>query len=171
MKACWPRCTSVRARCSPPTPKSTPGSAGCCPNRSRSSELKRLRPAVQKITDDHIDALLAGAKPGDIVSTLSLPVPSLVISELLGVPYEDAEFFQAQAQRGMGRYATEEDTAQGAASLAKYLANLVRTKMQNPSEDLVSDLAERVNAEEISVREAAQLATGVLIAGMRPPRT
>jgi cytochrome P450 len=30
---------------------------------------------------------------------------------------------------------------------------------------LVSDLAERVNAEEISVREAAQLATGVLIAG------
>ena len=124
-----------------------------------------MRPAVQKITDDHIDALLAGPKPGDIVSTLSLPVPSLVISELLGVPYEDAEFFQTQAQRGMGRYATEEDTAQGAASLAKYLANLVRKKMQNPSEDLVSDLAERVNAEEISVREAAQLATGVLIAG------
>jgi cytochrome P450 len=37
--------------------------------------------------------------------------------------------------------------------------------MQSPSEDLVSDLAERVNSEEISVREAAQLATGVLIAG------
>lgn len=127
--------------------------------------VEALRLAVQKITDDHIDALLAGPKPGDIVSTLSLPVPSLVISELLGVPYEDAEFFQTQAQRGMGRYATEEDTAQGAASLAKYLANLVRTKMQSPSEDLVSDLAERVNAEEISVREAAQLATGVLIAG------
>jgi cytochrome P450 len=56
--------------------------------------VEALRPAVQKITDDHIDALLAGPKPGDIVSTLSLPVPSLVISELLGVPYEDAEFFQ-----------------------------------------------------------------------------
>ncbi|GAA4538924.1 cytochrome P450 [Mycobacterium paraffinicum] len=127
--------------------------------------VEALRSAVQKITDDHIDALLAGPKPGDIVSTLALPVPSLVISQLLGVPYEDADFFQAQAQRGMGRYATEEDTAQGAASLAKYLANLVRAKMQSPSEDLVSDLAERVNAEELSVREAAQLATGVLIAG------
>lgn len=127
--------------------------------------VEALRPAVQKITDDHIDALLAGPNPGDIVGTLALPVPSLVISELLGVPYEDADFFQTQAQRGMGRYATEEDTAQGAASLAKYIANLVRTKMGHPSEDLVSDLAERVNAEEISVREAAQLATGVLIAG------
>lgn len=127
--------------------------------------VEALRPAVQKITDDHIDTLLAGPQPGDIVSTLALPVPSLVISQLLGVPYEDADFFQAQAQRGMGRYATEEDTAQGAASLAKYIANLVRVKMVSPSEDLVSDLAERVNSEEISVREAAQLATGVLIAG------
>jgi cytochrome P450 len=127
--------------------------------------VEALRPAVQKITDDHIDALLAGPQPGDIVSTLALPVPSLVISQLLGVPYEDADFFQQQAQRGMGRYATAEDTAQGAASLAKYLANLVRAKAQSPSEDLVSDLAERVNAQELSVREAAQLATGVLIAG------
>ncbi|OBG61109.1 cytochrome P450 [Mycobacterium sp. E735] len=127
--------------------------------------VEALRPAVQQITDDHVDALLAGPKPGDIVSTLALPVPSLVISQLLGVPYQDADFFQTQAQRGMDRYATEEDTAQGAASLAKYLANLVRAKMQRPSEDLVSDLAERVNAEELTVREAAQLATGVLIAG------
>src|SRR5262249_14376058 len=47
----------------------------------------------------------------------------------------------------------------------KYLANLVRAKIDDPSEDLVSDLAERVKAEEISVREAAQLATGILIAG------
>ena len=127
--------------------------------------VEALRPAVQRIADDRIDALLAGPNPGDIVSTLGLPVPSLVISQLLGVPYEDADFFQEQAQRGTGRYATEEDTAKGAASLAKYLANLIRSKMQGPSEDLVSDLAERVNSEEISVREAAQLSLGVLIAG------
>src|SRR6201988_2915955 len=77
--------------------------------------VEALRPAVQKITDDHIDGLLAGPNPGDIVSTLALPLPSLVISEMLGVPYEDADFFQEQAQRGTGRYATEEDTAQGVA--------------------------------------------------------
>ncbi|MCV7032064.1 cytochrome P450 [Mycobacterium sherrisii] len=127
--------------------------------------VEGLRPAVQKIADERIDALLAGPKPGDVVGTLALPVPSLVISELLGVPYEDADFFQEQAQRGTGRYATEEDTAHGAASLAKYIAKLIRARMENPAEDLVSDLAERVNAEELSVREATQLALGVLIAG------
>ncbi|MDT5119307.1 MAG: hypothetical protein QOE30_5046, partial [Mycobacterium sp.] len=127
--------------------------------------VEALRPAVQKIADERVDALLAGPKPGDVVSALALPVPSLVISEMLGVPYEDADFFQEQAQRGTGRYATEEDTAQGAASLAKYIAKLIRAKMASPSEDLVSDLAERVNSEELSVREATQLALGVLIAG------
>jgi cytochrome P450 len=50
-------------------------------------------------------------------------------------------------------------------SLHKYLINLVETKVENPSEDAVSDLAERVNAGEISVKEAAQLGTGLLIAG------
>jgi cytochrome P450 len=124
-----------------------------------------LRPDVQKITDDHIDALLTGPQPGDIVNGVALPVPSLVISRMLGVPYEDAEFFQEHARMGMGRYATEEDTAKGAAALARYIAKMVRVKMVEPTEDLVSDLAERVNAEELSVREAAQLATGVLIAG------
>ncbi|MGE5694263.1 MAG: cytochrome P450 [Candidatus Sericytochromatia bacterium] len=127
--------------------------------------VEGLRPAIQKITDEHIDVMLAGPQPADIVTALALPVPSLVISELLGVPYEDAEFFQRHANIGLARYATAEDNAKGALSLAKYLANLVQTKMDNPAEDAVSDLAERVKAGEISVREAAQLGTGLLIAG------
>jgi cytochrome P450 len=127
--------------------------------------VEALRAAVQKITDDHIDAILAGPQPADLVSALALPIPSLVISHLLGVPYEDAEFFQEQSNMGMGRYATAEDAAKGAGALAKYLIALLQKKMDDPAEDLVSDLAERVKDEEISLKEAAQLATGVLIAG------
>ncbi|OBK33868.1 cytochrome [Mycobacterium sp. 1245111.1] len=127
--------------------------------------VEGLRPAIQQITDDAIDALLAGPKPGDIVSALALPVPSLVISQLLGVPYEDAEMFQHHANVGLARYAAAEDTMKGAMSLHKYLAQLVEAKMENPAEDAVSDLAERVKAGELSVKEAAQLGTGLLIAG------
>src|SRR6516165_12639464 len=80
--------------------------------------VEGLRPAVQKIANDHIDAILAGPQPADIVGTLALPVPSLVISQLLGVPYSDADFFQEQASRGMGRYASAEESAEGATALA-----------------------------------------------------
>jgi cytochrome P450 len=127
--------------------------------------VEGLRPAIQQITDEHIDAMLAGPRPGDIVSALALPVPSLVISQLLGVPYEDAEMFQHHANIGLARYATGEDTVKGAMNLNKYLAQLVESKMETPAEDAVSDLAERVKAGELSVKEAAQLGTGLLIAG------
>lgn len=127
--------------------------------------VEGLRSAIQQITEDSIDEMLAGPKPGDIVTALALPVPSLVISQLLGVPYEDAEMFQHHANVGLARYATGEDTVKGAMSLHKYLAQLVEAKMENPAEDAVSDLAERVTAGELSVKEAAQLGTGLLIAG------
>jgi cytochrome P450 len=127
--------------------------------------VEGLRPAIQQITDEHIDAMLAGPRPGDIVTALALPVPSLVISQLLGVPYEDAEMFQHHANIGLARYATGADTVKGAVNLNKYLAELVEAKMENPAEDAVSDLAERVKAGELSVKEAAQLGTGLLIAG------
>jgi cytochrome P450 len=127
--------------------------------------VEGLRPTIQQITDDSIDAMLAGPQPADVVSAIALPVPSVVISQMLGVPYEDAEMFQHHANVGLARYAAAEDTMKGAMSLHKYLAQLVEAKMENPAEDAVSDLAERVKAGELSVKEAAQLGTGLLIAG------
>src|SRR6201992_23930 len=131
--------------------------------------VEGLRPTIQQITDDSIDAMLAGPQPADIVTALALPVPSVVISQLLGVPYEDAEMFQHHANVGLARYATGEDTVKGAMSLHKYLAQLVEAKMENPAEDAVSDLAERVKAGELTVKEPVQLGTGLLIAGTENP--
>ncbi|BBY82713.1 cytochrome P450 [Mycolicibacterium pulveris] len=127
--------------------------------------VEGLRPAIQEVTDECIDNILGGVQPADIVAKLALPVPTRVISEMLGVPYEDHEFFQHHANVGLARYATAEQGQKGAMSLAGYLIDLIRKKMENPAEDAVSDLAERVNAGEISVKEAAQLGTGLLIAG------
>jgi cytochrome P450 len=127
--------------------------------------VEDLRPTIQRITDEHIDAILAGPQPADIVSALALPVPSLVISQLLGVPYADAALFQEHANVGLARYATGEESTLGAVSLYKYIIKLVEAKMVNPTEDAVSDLAERVKAGELSVKEAAQLANGLLVAG------
>lgn len=135
---------------------------------SRPFTFKRvegLRPYIQRVTDECIDAMLAGPQTADVVSQLALPVPTQVISEMLGVPYEDHEFFQHHANVGLARNASAEDGQKGAMSLHGYLIDLVKKKMENPAEDAISDLAERVTAGEISVKEAAQLGTGLLIAG------
>lgn len=127
--------------------------------------VEGLRPAIQKITDECIDEILAGPQPADIVDKLALPVPTVVISEMLGVPYEDHEFFQEHANAGLARYAAADAMQKGAMSLHQYLIDLIEKKQAEPAEDAVSDLAERVTAGELSVKEAAQLGTGLLIAG------
>lgn len=135
---------------------------------SPSLTLKRVHAVserAQQITDEHIDAILAGPQPADLVASLALPIPSLVISELLGVPYEDHDFFQEHATMGVDRFATADDMVAGATELSKYLAQLIEVKMADPADDMVSDLGRRVQAGELSVREATQLGTGMLIAG------
>ena len=100
------RCTSGRVRCSPPMPRSTPDSAGCCRGRSPSSGSRRsgLRCSGSP-TSTSTRYWPARNRPTSSKGWRSR-FPSLVISEMLGVPYEDAEFFQEQANRGMSRYAT-----------------------------------------------------------------
>src|SRR5918994_4927943 len=99
--------------------------------------VESLRTAIQEVTDQCIDEILAGPQPADIVTKLALPVPTKVISDMLGVPYEDHEFFQEHANAGLARYAAADAMQKGAMSLAKYLSDLVKAKMENPSEDAV----------------------------------
>lgn len=127
--------------------------------------MEALRPTIQQLTDEHIDAMLAGPQPADIVTALALPVPSLVISELLGVPYDDHEFFQQQTTIGLAKNATAEESGKSILSLLQYLGGLVDAKIENPAEDAVSDLAERVKAGELDRAEAAMMGIGLLFAG------
>ena len=129
------------------------------------NRMEKLRPAIQRITDELIDGMLAGPKPADLVTALSLPLPSLMICELLGVPYEDHEFFQEHATIATKREATPEESVASMQSLGGYLTKLIEGKMAEPSGDVLSDFAVRVNAGEITLPDATLLCMVLLIAG------
>ncbi|MGI5149453.1 cytochrome P450 [Plantactinospora sp. CA-294935] len=102
--------------------------------------MVELRPRIQEIVDEQIDAMLAGPRPVDLVRALALPVPSLVICELLGVPYEDHDFFQTRSAMVVkqGERPVETQNAQNAMQeLAGYLDSLLRAKELNPTDDLL----------------------------------
>ncbi|MET9243443.1 cytochrome P450 [Nonomuraea sp. NPDC003709] len=127
--------------------------------------IEAMRPSVQKIVDDLIDDLLAGPKPVDLVEAFALPVPSLVICELLGVPYADHDFFQDTSKTIINRTSTPEERQAGHQALHAYLDGLVGEKLANPGDDLLSGLAERVKAGELAQDEAARMGALMLIAG------
>jgi cytochrome P450 len=125
-----------------------------------------LRPSIQRIVDEHIDALLAGPRPVDLVEAFALPVPSLVICHLLGVPYADHDFFQRRARVLVSRNETVERTLAARDELIEYLDGVLADKLAEPGDDLLSKLAgERVATGELSRGDAALMAVLLLIAG------
>lgn len=56
--------------------------------------MAAMRPQIQETVDRLIDAMTARGTRAELVSSFALPVPSMVICSLLGVPYADHEFFE-----------------------------------------------------------------------------
>jgi cytochrome P450 len=128
--------------------------------------VEALRPAIQRIADGLIDRMLAGPKPVDLVRAFALPVPSLVICELLGVPYADHRFFQANSTVLVNRESSPEAARDAHGNLLDYLDRLVTEKLANPGGDLLSALAiEHVKPGELTQREAAGMGVLLLLAG------
>ncbi len=127
--------------------------------------VEALRPAIQRIADDLIDDLLAGPKPADLVDAFALPLPSLVICELLGVPYADHDFFQENSKQVINRDTTPEQKQNALVELGRYLYELMGRKLEDPGDDLLSELTGRITDGEITQADAAQMGVLLLIAG------
>ncbi|HEV7650357.1 MAG TPA: cytochrome P450 [Actinophytocola sp.] len=128
--------------------------------------LAALRPRIQQIVDEHVDALLAGPKPADLVAALALPVPSLVICELLGVPYSDHDYFQDRTKKLLSRTASKDEVRTASDELRSYMDEMVKSKEGAPGEDLIGRqiLRRRANGTE-DHEDLTGLALLLLIAG------
>lgn len=107
---------------------------------------RAMRPAIQKLTDDLIDGLLAGPRPVDLVEAFALPLPSLVICDLLGVPYSDHDFFQDSSKILIKRDIDPEERLTASTNLLDYLDDLMAAKIAAPGDDLLSGLVGRIEA-------------------------
>ncbi|MFF7076704.1 cytochrome P450 [Streptomyces lavendulae] len=124
-----------------------------------------LRPRIQETVDGLIDAMVAAGPRAELVGAFALPVPSMVICALLGVPYEDHEFFEAQSRRLL-RGPEPADVEDARHELDTYLEALIRRKRTDPGDGLLDELvATRLETGETDIEELVSLATILLIAG------
>ncbi|MGW3114885.1 cytochrome P450 [Streptomyces sp. NPDC001091] len=126
-----------------------------------------LRPTIQKIVDDLLDAMIEQGPSAELVSAFALPVPSMVICGLLGVPYADHEFFEAQSRKLL-RGPTAEDSQDARKELESYLGGLIDAKAAHPEpgEGVLDDLVhEQLRAGALDRAELVSLAVILLVAG------
>lgn len=103
--------------------------------------VRRLAPRIQEVVDELLDDLGRRTAPVDLVEAFAVPLPSLVICELLGVPRADEADFQKHTQVILGLDSTGDDVSAATTGLMDYLRGLIRQRRRDPADDILSRLA------------------------------
>jgi cytochrome P450 len=124
--------------------------------------MKGLEPRIEKIAADRLDEMEREGPPADLVQAFALPIPSLVICELLGVPYHDRAMFQRTAATLLNLDLPPDQKMAAFMDLWNYLGELVRRKRAEPVDDLLGGLA---TGGELNDEELTGVAFLLLLAG------
>ncbi|ONI85800.1 cytochrome [Actinosynnema sp. ALI-1.44] len=124
--------------------------------------MNHLIPRVQEITNDHAESMRRHGSPADLVPEFALPIPSLVICELLGVPYADRERFQQDSSRLLSLTASQQEVRAAVESIENYMLDLIRMKRAQPDDALMSGL---IAEETLTDEEMSNIGLLLLIAG------
>ncbi|WP_141808883.1 cytochrome P450 [Nocardia bhagyanarayanae] len=124
--------------------------------------MKQLEEHIIDVAERRLDEMARMTPPVDLVEEFALPVPSLVICEMLGVPYADRATFQVNSAKFLVKDQPLEEKMAAYGAMTTYLAELVVRKRAEPGDDILSDLARH---DELSVEELTGIAFLLLLAG------
>ena len=123
--------------------------------------LRTLIPKMEALTAGLLDDLDEGGPPADLHAKLALPLPILVICELLGVPYSDRDQFRTWTQDA-ANVCDHVRSQHGLAELYRYGIELVKHKRRYPGDDVITRLSA---TDGVSDEEAAASSMHLLFAG------
>jgi cytochrome P450 len=128
------------------------------------ARMRRLRPRVEAIVTEHLDAMADAGSPTDLVEAFALPVPSLVICELLGVPYSDRTEFQRLSRARLDMSLAIDKRVAAGEEARVYMAGLVAEQRRSPGDAMLGMLI-REHGDEIGDHELTGVADLLLLAG------
>jgi cytochrome P450 len=128
--------------------------------------MTALRPEIEAMADQLIDAMRDRGAPADLKAGLGFPLPVWVICKMLGVPDADRDRFShwSDAMLNLTRYSQQEmDTAQE--EFVAYMAGHVEAKRARPGDDLLSELITGEAGAWMSTEVLVYTGQGLLVAG------
>ncbi|MGY4654307.1 cytochrome P450 [Mycobacterium sp. URHB0021] len=126
--------------------------------------MKRLEPRIAEIVDQQLDAMETAGPPTDLVEHFALPIPSLVICELLGVPYDDRDDFQRRSARQLDLSLPIAERMELQRQGREYMAGLVARSRLDPGDDILGMLV-RDHGAELTDDQLIGVAGLLLLAG------
>ncbi|MFI6937481.1 cytochrome P450 [Streptomyces sp. NPDC050287] len=129
---------------------------------------RELTEEIQRRAGELVDAMLAKGPDADVLRDLALPVSSYTICGILGVPYEDHDYFEKQSAQLVSPQVSPEEVGQALLNLRGYLTELVDRKEREtePGPGLLDTLVHEDLADgSLSREEVIRLGIILLMTG------
>ena len=126
--------------------------------------IRRLEPWIVETVEAALDDLERAGRPADLMAHFALPIPALVLCELLGVPYADRAGFQDRTDRLLDMSRTLDQRAAARREDREYMIDLVLRARAEPGDDMLGMLV-REHGDELSTDELVGVASLLVIAG------
>ncbi|MEV1007181.1 cytochrome P450 [Streptomyces sp. NPDC049881] len=125
-----------------------------------------LRERVREMAEGLLDAMAAAGPPADFMTAYTIPLPTMVICDLLGMPPEDHERVWAWGHSIMSNTATAEEVGAHFAAFMAYMKDGVEQRRRSPGDDLLTTLVQACDEDgQITERELLGLTADLLGAG------
>lgn len=133
------------------------------------ARMRAMRPVIEETANALIDVLDEGEHPFDFVRGYAAPLAGRAISQLIGVPYEQHDFFERRVEKLVFADGPEQ-AGEALGELLGYLTEHVTEKQKNPGNDMVSRLAtEYVSKGQLE--ESDLISATLLVLGAGHPTT
>jgi cytochrome P450 len=125
-------------------------------------KAEALRPRIREIAEELLAAMTRDRDHADLVPAFALPLPSLVICLLLGVPYEDHAYFQRHSGTILNNTAGVAEVRTARTELRSYLRQLTEAKRHRDDDDILSRL---IRHDDLTDDEIVAMGMLLLVAG------
>jgi cytochrome P450 len=130
--------------------------------------IENMRARIQRLTDELLDAVQSRGRM-DLIRDYALPIPTTVISEMLGVPVADRHKFHGWSSTIVSTVPSRWGILKAIPALAlflRYIRKLVALRRAAPQDDLVSALVAAHEAgDRLTEDELLAMVSLLLIAG------
>jgi len=110
------------------------------------------RPTVERIVEERLRVMEEAGPPVDFVQAFALPVPSMVLCDLLGVPSEDRHRFEEPSERLEPCAGTTlEEKKEAVHDFYDYAWSVIEEKRARPGDDVISEVVSKgkLNDDEL----------------------
>ncbi len=125
-----------------------------------------MAPAVERLADQHLDALAAAGPGADLIAHVANPLPLAVLCSLLGIPPEDGDTFRDWVEVLFDIAASSpREKSRRRIELVDYMAGLIERKRGRADDDLLTALIAEHGRGVLSKGEMLTLGLTLLMAG------